>query len=153
MIVTNEKLKFKPKKFENEVLSYLRENKENLGIEEAYALKNMLVDSALKLNNGQLILLEIKYALNWHNACNARVQILRFVTEKVYEHLPTSEVPEKALIVFDHFSGGWDRKPKNNKYENGWNHFYEEEATLRRKSIMPIDIAQLTEGTLFNPFL
>lgn len=61
--------------------------------------------------------------------------------------------PERGLIIFDHFSRDWDRKPKNRKLKNGWNFFYEEEAILRRNSMMPIDIAQLTQGRLFNPLL
>lgn len=74
--------------------------------------------------------------------------------ERLFGKLPTSQNPERALIVFDHFSGDWEQKAKNHKHKNGWNFFYEEEKAFRRNaSIMPIDIAQFTEAGLQNPLL
>jgi len=146
--------KSEPAKFENKVLTYLFENKNALGIEEVYALEKMLIDAAIKLFGGKLILIEVKYALNWRNCCNARVEFQRFIGEKLYENLPIDKFPERALIVFDHFSGDWDRKSKAHTLKNGWNFFYEEEKILRKKlPTIPVDIAQLTEKGLDNPLL
>lgn len=144
--------KTKPIQFEIEVFTYLNRNMQELGIVQAYALKNMLVDCALKLNSGAVILLEIKYALNWHNCCTARTEIQRFMAERLFEDLPMNQAPNRALIMFHHFSGDWDRKSKQHKLKNGWNFFYEEEIVLRATvKAMPVDIVQLTGKGLFSP--
>lgn len=110
----------------------------------------MRVDGVLKLDDGRIILLEIKYALNWKNCCNARVEIQRFLLEKFSEinNFLTQE-PERALIIFDHFNGVWKNKTKEHKHETGWNRFYEEEEKYRKKfPTIPQDIAQLTDEGL-----
>jgi len=134
------------------VLEYLLENKGLLGIRELYALRNALVDAAVILEDDCLVLVEIKYALDWRNCCNARIEIQRFLVEKIHEKIFEGRRPERALIVFEHFGRGWDRKKMGHKYEDGWTLFYEEEKTLRRKiPEIPVDIAQLTERGLYNP--
>jgi len=141
-------------KFEKEVLNYLFENRKQLGIEEVYALENMHIDGAMKLTNGTTILLEIKYALNWRNCCNAKVAIQRFIQEELFKTLPTNQIPERALVIFNHFSGDWAKKKENHIHDNGWSFFYEEEEVLRKKlPTIPVDIAQLTEKGLDNPLL
>ncbi|MGB9959861.1 MAG: hypothetical protein ACPLKQ_05010 [Candidatus Bathyarchaeales archaeon] len=146
--------KTKPAKFEIDVLNYLKINMQELGIVEAYALKNMLVDCALKLSNGEVVLLEIKYALNWRNCCTARIEIQRFMAERLFEKIPGNLVPTKALIVFHHFSGDWNRQPKQHQLKNGWNFFYEEENALRKADkLMPVDIIQLNGKEFFNPLI
>lgn len=93
-----------------------------------------------------MILLEMKYALNWKNCCNARVEVQRFIEKGFNEQIPEKQQLESALIIFDHFSGDWERKTKNPKHENGWHLFYDEEELLRNKlPTIPMDIAQLTE--------
>lgn len=149
--------KSKTYKFEKRVLVHLFENRHDLGIEKIYELKNMRVDAALKLDSGKIVLLEIKYALNWRNCCNARVEVERFVGEELFrtrayhKHI-SEEQPQAALIIFEHFSGDWEkiRRVQNHKHESGWSYFYEEEEILRKKfPTMPMCIAQLTkEGVL-----
>ena len=73
-----------------------------------------------------------------------------FKREKLFDGLPTNEIPERALIIFDHFSGDWDRTTKGHKLKNGWNFFYEEENVLRKGSTLPIDIVQLTDKGFEN---
>ena len=135
-------------KFEKDVLNYLYVNRKRLGIEKVYPIGNMLIDGALMLKDG-LVLLEFKYALNWHNSCNARVQIQRFMEEELFENIDAGQRPKRALIVFDHFSSDWDDKAKCREDKNGWYFFYEDENAFRKNnSILPIDIAQLTEKGL-----
>lgn len=142
-----------PAGFENRVLDYLNKNRDTLGIAEIYKLENMLIDLAIVLD-GKIVLLEIKYVLNWENCCNARIEIQGFIGGKSYEKLPTGKLLERALVVFDRFSGDWDRKPEAHSFKNGWNFFYEEETVLRKMFLaVPVDIAQLTEKGLENPFL
>lgn len=139
----SKKYKSVTKQFENEVFLYLYENRNDLGIEEVCALKNMLVDGLLKLRNGKVILLEIKYALSWLPCCNARVEFQGFIAQRFYQRIPEKQQPEKALIIFHHFSRPWQRRP------GGWSFFYEEEENLRNKfPTISVDIAQLTDSGL-----
>ena len=143
-----------PIKFEQDVLEFLYRNITPLGITNIYSLENMYLDAALELEGNRLILLEFKFALNWRTACNARIEIQRFMQEKFFEKAPLNKMPEKALIIFDHFSGNWNRTSIGHKLENGWNFFYEEENVLRKGvSTIPIDIAQLTDKGIENLIL
>lgn len=140
-------------KFEKRVFIHLFEKRDDLGIKKIYELQNMRVDGLLRLDNGKIVLLEIKYALNWQTCSNARVEVQTFIEdaciqEEFHKHIPKKQL-EGALIIFRHFSGDWQRRTVNPKRENGWNFFYEEEEILRKKfPTMPMDIAQLTEDGL-----
>lgn len=125
-------------------------NKKSLGISEVCKLDNCRIDGLLQLDNGKVIALEIKYALNWQTTCNARIEIQRFFQEEMiqryFKEKPSPTVPKKqpaqALIVFSRFSGDWQRR-------NGWQLFYWEEKILRGKfPIVPIDIAQFDDRQL-----
>ena len=135
-------------RFEKRVFIHLFENRNNLGIEKIYLLKNMLVDGLLKLDRGDVILLEIKYALNWKTSCIARIQIQRFFEQKfdykrICEYIPEKQ-PERALVIFDHFSADWKGKQRSTNLQFGWLNFYEEEEILKGKfPIIPMDIVQL----------
>lgn len=136
--------------FEKTIFNYFCENRFSLGITEVYALENMLVDGAVRLKDGRLILIECKYILNWKNECNARVEIQEFCCEKL---IPEMSDPSRALIVFKEFGGDWKTKAVSRKHVDGWTKFYEEENTMRGayKFLLPIDIAQLTDKGLINP--
>ena len=138
------------KNFEKRVLNWLY-SKKNFNIEKVYALNKMLIDGALEMSDGRMVLLESKFALNWFTSCNARIEFQRFMAGRLYERLSGNKIPSNALIIFDHFSGDWDKKTKSRKCKNGWNFFYEEENVLREVSSLPIDISQLTTRGLKNP--
>ena len=142
-----------PAKFEKQVSNFLYENKDELGILNVFALENMLVDSVIELKDGQFILVECKLALNWHNACNARVEIQRFIAEKLYKP-HNLKAPRQGFILFKKFSGDWERTASR-KNENGWNFFYEEEYPLRKAGVgIPLDIIQFKgNGELVNPLI
>lgn len=74
----------------------------------------MRVDGLVQLDDGKLVLVEMKYALNWKNACNARIEIQRFLYEEfcgrrwfevITEH--KKKKIDRALIIFHHFAGDW----------------------------------------------
>jgi hypothetical protein len=118
-------------KFEDEVFNFLLKNKERLGIRKVIEFKNSIIDGGLILNNNEAILLEIKYALGWVKSCQARLQFQRFHVGKLSKEIQFRKT-KRALIVFHHFSGDWERKPKNTERHNldGWNRFYQEEEIL-----------------------
>jgi hypothetical protein len=142
-------------KFERETFGYLFENKDKLGIKEVYKLTNMLLDGAVRLEDGRLILLEFKYVMNCYNSSRARLEVEGFMAEKLYtQFLPALSNPERALVIFENFSGDWNRRTKDHKNLNGWTLFYEEENLLRKElKVIPIDIAQLTGKELINPLI
>ncbi len=104
-------------KFETRVFIHLFKSKIPLVIAEVYRLDNCRVDGLLELDSAQVILLEIKYAMNWQTACNARVELQRFFEEKQiqqyfrekhYPDVPHSR-PTRALIIFRDSSLAWER--------------------------------------------
>jgi len=133
--------------FERRVFDYLYQNREKEGIREVYVFQNMSVDGAVKLVDGRVFLVEVKSNLNWKNACNARVEVQRFMGEarflkRFLKQEPT--VPIGALIIFQKFSTDWKRKLKKSDREKGWDRFYIEEKLLEFPDI-PLRIARLTK--------
>jgi len=57
-------------------------NAPSLGISDVYRLRNCRVDGSIQLYGDKVVLLEVKYALSWQTACNARVEIQRFFEEE-----------------------------------------------------------------------
>ena len=51
--------------YEDSVFNYLFENKQDLGIEQVYRLKNQRMDGELVLTDGSLVVIEIKMCMNW----------------------------------------------------------------------------------------
>jgi hypothetical protein len=138
------------KKFEKQVLNFLFENRKPFGIKKVYQTTNMLIDGAIILG-GKLILLEMKYVLNWRNACVARVEVQRFVEEGLSDCICKGKTPRRAIIVFNDFGGDWKNKTIRLENEDGWYKFYEDEKPLREGTKMsPIDIAQLTNKGLIT---
>jgi hypothetical protein len=141
-----------PLAFERSSLNYffLSEHKKNLGIKDVYQLKASRVDGLLELDTGQIVLLEIKYALGWLKCCQARIQFQWFMKKRVYEQFSIRK-PENALIVFHNFSGDWART-KNGDKEIGWDNFYNEENDLKdlNENLVKIDVLQLKSDEFFT---
>jgi len=134
-----------PKMFERYILCYLHTHKDELGIKKVYKIENGRIDGILELIKGEVILIEIKYSLNWFESCNARIEFEVFL--KIYnqnEKYPfKNKAPKRGLIIFSEFSKDWNDEYKKNGRKKGWKKFYEEEKTLRSGSDgIPIDIAQ-----------
>jgi len=133
--------------FERRVFDYLYQNREKEGIREVYVFQNMSVDGAVKLVDGRVFLIEAKSNLNWKNACNARVEVQRFMCEERFLKRFLKEepmVPIGALVIFEEFSTDWKRKLKNRDREKGWDRFYIEEKLLEFPEIR-LRIARLGE--------
>jgi hypothetical protein len=92
--------------YEKEVFNYMLKHKCGLGISNIYRLKNARADGLLRLDNGKIVLLEIKYALNCNKGSVARISFQRFMIQRIYEKLSIDR-PENALIVFHQFSNLW----------------------------------------------
>lgn len=143
--------KRKDKKFEQKVFNYFLKNKDTHGVKKIFRLKNSIVDGAFELENGEIILLEIKFALNWVKCSQARLQFQRFFIEKLYDKLPI-EKPKGSIIVFHHFSGDWGKKRSvHRRYLDGWNRFYEEE-NIFRGHLIKTDIVQLNNSQCLIPY-
>lgn len=141
--------------FEVTVFNYLLNNKRELGISNVYRLKAACADGLLRLDTGEMVLLEIKYALGWEKSCQARIQFERFINEVIYFDRFASKcthaelkayIPRNGIIVFHHFSSDWN-KPRKDREECGWVYFYEEEQVLN-KSLIRTDILQLVDQKL-----
>ena len=107
-----------------------------------YQLRAARTDGLLKLDTGQMVLLEIKYALGWVKCCQARIQFESFIKLNIYGKIHIDK-PENALILFNQFSRDWARMGKYNRQE-GWYHFYAEQNDLSDGSLN-VHIAQLTD--------
>jgi hypothetical protein len=130
--------------FEKTVFNYILENKQSLGVSNVYQLRAARTDGLLKLDTGQMVLLEIKYALGWVKCCQARIQFEWFLRRMAYYKLCVNK-PENALIIFHHFSRDWARIGKKNNRQKGWNNFYDEQDNLSYYGSLNIHIAQLTD--------
>ena len=112
------------------------------------SFQNMRVDGAIELENGNMILIEVKFALNWKNSCNARIEIQRFNKNQKISGYFNGKFPSKlvsgALIVFNRFSGDWNRQRGDSNKEMGWFSFYEEECEIDFPCI-PLHIVRLDE--------
>jgi hypothetical protein len=130
--------------FEKTVFNYILNNKQPLGVSNVYQLFAARADGLLKLDTGQMVLLEIKYALGWVKCCQARIQFEWFLRRMAYYKLCVNK-PENALIIFHHFSRDWARIGKKNNRQKGWNNFYDEQDNLSYYGSLNIHIAQLTD--------
>jgi len=128
--------------FEKTVFNYILENKQSLGVSNVYQLRAARTDGLLKLDTGQMVLLEIKYALGWVKCCQARIQFESFIKLNIYGKIHIDK-PENALILFNQFSRDWARMGKYNR-QKGWYNFYDEQNYLSDDSLN-IHIAQLTD--------
>jgi len=131
--------------FEKTVFNYIHKNKLTLGVGNIYQLHASRADGLLKLDTGQMVLLEIKYALGWVKSCQARIQFEGFLKLNIYNKINIDR-PANALIIFHHFSGDWARTGKSNR-QIGWENFYLEQNDL--KCDLNIHIAQLTDEGSF----
>lgn len=132
--------------FEVTVLNHLLNNRHELGIRNLYRLRAACADGLLRLDSGEMVLLEIKYALGWAKCCQARAEFERFIDECIHCKFRVDK-PQNGVIVFHHFSRDWS-VPRRGR-ECGWVYFYEEEQVLN-KSLVKTDILQLSNQKLVS---
>lgn len=107
--------------FEIDVFNFLLDNKNALGIRSVTRFTNTLVDGALVLTNGKRLVIEVKLRMNWLKACQSGWQFTQFV--KTTTQAKTNRV-DGAIVVFEEFSGDWDRKSRKAKNKWGWEGWY-----------------------------
>ncbi|MCB0561262.1 MAG: hypothetical protein H6573_08865 [Lewinellaceae bacterium] len=134
--------------FETNALNFLDQNRSRLQIRNLFRLKNSLVDGFVETEQGTGIAIEFKYALNWNKSNVARSQIINFSNYEIYKQLDVKK-PNLGLIVFNHFSGDWNRVSGNRDIPNGWLQFYYEQRGYDQ--FFKIQILQLFENHLINP--
>jgi hypothetical protein len=128
--------------FEDAVFNFLRDQKESLGIEAVSKCANLRIDGILDLDNGDRLVLEVKYRMNWHKACQANWQFSWFLKRPEAKTRPI----RGCLVVFEEFDGhGWQRRPASRLLENGWNYWYTEHSEVDG---FPAHLARFRHGAL-----
>lgn len=106
-------------KYEAEVFNFLLANRDGLGIKSVMKFTNHLVDGAVELSDSRRLTVEIKFRMNWEKACQAEYQFRNFLRRH------GKEIPvDGGLVIFEEFSGDWQRQPACRQVQNGWNFWY-----------------------------
>ena len=75
---------------------------------------------SVELEDGSLVAIEIKYRMNWLEACQSNSQLRSFLE---MNEKRTPKIPA-AIVFFEEFSGDWDRKMKSHSTKLGWIGWY-----------------------------
>jgi hypothetical protein len=106
--------------YESDVFNFFLANKEELGIRAVMKFSALVVDGALELFDGRRLTVEVKFRMNWERACQAEWQFRTFMKEPDSRPFPV----DGGIVVFEDFSGDWNRKAACRHLENGWSHWY-----------------------------
>jgi hypothetical protein len=107
--------------YEVEVFNHLLQNKDALGIQSVWKFTNLFLDGAIALSDKRRLAVEVKLRMNWLKACQAEWQFRNFL--KRTNEAKTNRV-DGALIVFEEFSGDWNKKSGKAKNLWGWEGWY-----------------------------
>jgi len=105
--------------FEVEVFQFLLDNKISLGVRTVMKFTALLMDGAIELADGQRLALEIKFRMNWEKACQAEWRFRNYLRR----HQQTYPV-SGGIVIFEDFSGDWQRQAGCRQVQNGWNNWY-----------------------------
>lgn len=114
------------KRFETNVFNFLSSNRTELGIANVSRLLNQRIDGIIETESSELLLLEIKYVMNWDNACRCNCQFEQYF--KISKD--QSQKCKRGIVIFEEFSGDWNRRPDKRKLEKGWHNWYQEHAKM-----------------------
>lgn len=106
--------------YEAEVFNFLLVNKEPLGIKAVMKFTALLLDGAVELVDGRRLAVEIKFRMNWEKACVAGWQFRTFLHNTDDRPFPV----DGGIVIFEEFSGDWNRQAACRLLENGWSHWY-----------------------------
>jgi hypothetical protein len=106
--------------FEAAAFSHLWRNRQALGIRRVIKFTALLLDGAVELGDGRLLAVEIKFRMNWEKACQAEWQFRTFLSRADRRPFPV----DGGIVLFEEFSGDWDRQPARRRLKNGWNFWY-----------------------------
>ncbi|MSQ96763.1 MAG: hypothetical protein EXR98_19715 [Gemmataceae bacterium] len=91
--------------YEAEVFNLLLANKVSLGIKTVMMFTALRVDGAVELIDGRRLIVEVKFRMNWEQACKAEWEFRTFMKRTDVRPFPV----DGGLVVFDEFSGDWAR--------------------------------------------
>jgi hypothetical protein len=106
--------------YEAEVFNSLLANKEALGIKAVMKFTALLVDGAVELIDGRRLTVEVKFRMNWEKACQAEWEFRTFMKRTDVRPFPV----DGGIVVFEEFSGDWNRQAACRLLENGWTRWY-----------------------------
>lgn len=127
--------------YEADVLNFLLANKERLGIKAVMKFTALLVDGAVELIDGRRLTVEVKFRMNWEKACQAEWQFRTFMKRTDVRPFPV----DGGIVVFEEFSGDWNRQAACRLLENGWSHWYRGHADVDG---CRVDLLRLRAGGL-----
>ena len=129
------------KGYEDDVLRYLIDKKVELGIEQVYRYANSSLDGRVKLKDGRLIDIEVKYRMDWLKACQASWQFNHLMKERNDKFGAATN----GIIFFEEFSGDWADMEKTHTIEKGWIHWY---VDYYNRGEININLIQLQNGII-----
>jgi len=106
--------------YEATVFNFLLDKKGELGIESVTKFKNRLVDGQVILSNRKLLVVEVKFRMNWERACQAEWQFRQYLKRIATD---PSRV-DGAIVIFQEFSGDWKKATASRKNAWGWEAWY-----------------------------
>lgn len=127
--------------YEANVFNFLLANKELLGIKTVMKFTALLVDGAVQLIDGRRLTLEVKFRMNWEKACQAEWQFRTFRKRTVVRPFPV----DGGIVVFEEFSGDWNRQAACHLFENGWSNWYRGHSDIHGSRL---DLLRLRAETL-----
>lgn len=127
--------------YEADVFNYLLAEKKRLGIKAVMKFTARLVDGAVELFDGRRLTVEIKYRMNWEKACQAEWQFRSIVKRTDLRPFPVAG----GIVVFEEFSGDWNRQAASRLLANGWSHWYHGHADVEG---CRVDLLRFRNGEL-----
>ena len=129
-----------PASYEASVFNFLYAHKHELGIRDVWKCRAVRIDGLLDLDDGQRVVLEVKYRMNWEKACQACAQFSWFLRHPEAQ----SPSPTGALVVFEEFARDWARRSPRRLLEEGWNYWYTDHGDVEGR---PAHLARIRDGT------
>jgi hypothetical protein len=125
--------------YEADVFNFLFANSAELGIDSVLRFRGLLADGALDLTNGNRIVVEIKYRMNWMKACQAEWQFRRCLFTAEAQTKPITG----GLVFFEEFSGDWAGVGGGRSFPIGWYHWYTGHCDVEG---LPLDLVRFEAG-------
>jgi hypothetical protein len=106
--------------YEIEVFNHFWGCREDLSIRQIVRFRNRLLEGEITLSDGRRLLLEIKLRMGWLKACQAEYQVRSYLRRYNADNKPV----DGAIVVFEEFSGDWNKKKGEAKNLWGWEAWY-----------------------------
>jgi hypothetical protein len=127
--------------YEAKALNFLWDNRNQFGIKAVMRFSALLVDGAVELTDGRRLTVEVKFRMNWEKACQAEWQFRNFMRRTDVRPFPV----DGGLVIFEQFSGDWDKQAACRRLENGWSTWYRSHAEV---DALRLDLLQFRDGKI-----